>query len=412
MIPLRDSPQHQETPVIAFQRTFQHPVFAHARLKKLRQWTVGLSLAVLGTAWADIHVGVVLSLTGPGASLGIPEEKVIQLWPAELGGQKVKFSILNDNTDTSTASKNTMRLIAEDKVDLIIGSSVTPTSLAVVEAAGAEKVPVISLAGGGAIVLPQEGPRRWAFKLSPTEAISTQRVLDHMGRAGLKSMATIGVANSYGDGFLKTVEALAPSKGIKLVASEKYNATDQSVTAQVLKVLSANPEAVYILSAGTPGALPHIELVQRGYKGHIYQTQGVANADFLRVGGKALDGSFITAAPVLVGDQLPDSNPIKKVAVEFLKKSDAALGAHNRSLFGATAWDALLIADMATRTALKSAKPGTPEFRSAVRDAIEGLKGFVGTEGVYTMSAQDHNGVDERSQVMIKIDNGKWVYQP
>lgn len=363
-------------------------------------------------AWADIHVGVILSLTGPGASLGIPEEKIIQLWPAELGGQKAKFTILNDNSDTSTAAKNTMRLITEDKVDMIIGSSLTPTSLAVLEAAGAEKVPVISLAGGGAIVLPQEGARRWAFKLSPTEAISVGRVLEHMNKHKLKTVATIGVANSYGDGFLKTIESLAPNKGIKLVGAEKYNAADQSVTAQVLKVMAANPDAVYILSSGTPGALPHIELIQRGYKGHIYQTQGVANSDFLRVGGKALDGSYITAAPVLVGDQLPDSSPIKKPAVEFLKKSDAVLGANNRSLFGATAWDALLISDQAARGALKIAKPGSVEFRTALRDAIEQTKGFVGSEGVYTMSSQDHNGVDERSQVMIKIENGKWVLQP
>jgi branched-chain amino acid transport system substrate-binding protein len=372
---------------------------------------LGSVLMTTCMAWADINVGVILSLTGPGASLGIPEEKVIQLWPGELGGQKVKFTVLNDNSDTSTAAKNTIRLIAEDKVDLIIGSSLTPTSLAVVETAGADKVPVISLAGGGIIVLPQEGVRRWAFKLSPTEAISVGRVIDHMAKDKLKTIATIGITTSYGDGFLKTVETMAPNKGIKLVAAEKYNATDQSVTAQVLKVVAANPDAVYILSAGTPGALPHIELIQRGYKGRIYQTQGVANADFLRVGGKALEGSFITAAPVLVGDQLPDSSPIKKVAVEFLKKSDAALGVQNRSLFGATAWDALLIADQAARNALKTTKPGTAEFRTALRDNIEQLKGFVGSEGVYTMSPQDHNGVDERSQVMIKIENGKWVYQ-
>lgn len=379
---------------------------------KLRAAAAGLLMLSALSASADINVGVILSLTGPGASLGIPEEKMIQLWPGELGGQKVKFIYLNDNSDTSTAAKNAMRLIAEDKVDLIIGSSLTPTSLAVVEVAGAEKVPVISLAGGGAIVLPQEGVRKWAFKLSPTETISTNRVLDHMVKDKLKTIATIGIATSYGDGFLKTVDALAPTKGVKLVASEKYNATDQSVTSQVLKVMAANPDAVYILSAGTPGALPHIELVQRGYKGRIYQTQGVANSDFLRVGGKALDGSFITVAPVLVGEQLPDSSPIKKVAVDFLKKSDAAVGVQNRSLFGATAWDALLISDQAVKNALRSAKPGTPEFRTAIRDSIEQLKGFVGTEGVYTMSPQDHNGVDERSQVMVKIENGKWVYQP
>lgn len=380
--------------------------------KKLKIAAVSSLLMGTLTAWADIHVGVILSLTGPGASLGIPEEKIIQLWPAELGGQKAKFTVLNDNSDTSTASKSAMRLIAENKVDLIIGSSLTPTTLAIVEVAGAEKIPVISLAGGGAIVLPQDGVRKWAFKLSPTEAISTNRVFEHMAKDKLKTMATIGVANSYGDGFLKTVEALSVHKGIKLVGSEKYNATDQTVTSQVLKLMTTNPDAVYILSSGTAGALPHIELVQRGYKGRIYQTQGVANADFLRVGGKALDGSFMTVVPVLVGDQLPDSSPIKKIAVDFLKKSDAAVGAQNRSLFGATAWDALLIADHATKNALKTAKPGTVEFRSAIRDAMEQLKGFVGTNGVYTMSAQDHNGVNELSQVMIKIENGKWIYQP
>ena len=386
-------------------KPFQKP------FKKLKTIVLGTALLTSLSSWADIQVGVILSLTGPGASLGIPEEKIIKLWPAQLGGQKAIFTILNDNTDTSTAAKNAMRLIAEDKVDLIIGSSVTPTTLAIVEAAGAAKVPVISLAGGGAIVMPQEGARKWAFKLSPTETISTNRVLDHMVKDKLKTIATIGVANSYGDGFLKVVESLAPSKGIKLVGSEKYNATDQSVTAQVLKVMTANPDAVYILSSGTPGALPHIELVQRGYKGRIYQTQGVANADFLRVGGKALDGSFMTVAPVLVGDQLPDSSPIKKTAVNFLKISDAALGVQNRSLFGATAWDALLIADQATRNALKSGKPGTVEFRTAFRDSIEQLNGFVGTQAIFTMSPQDHNGVDERSQVMIKIENGQWVYQ-
>jgi len=281
-------------------------------LRKLKLALVSTFLTTTLAAWADINVGVLLSLTGPGASLGIPAEKIIQLWPAELGGQKAKFIILNDNSDTSTATKGAMRLIAENKVDLIIGSSLTPTSLAIVEVAGAEKIPVISLAGGGAIVLPQEGGRKWAFKLSPTEAISTNRVLDHMLKDRLKTIATIGVANSYGDGFLKAVETLSSPKGIKLVGSEKYNATDQSVTSQVLKLITANPDAVYILSLGTAGALPHIELVQRGYKGRIYQTQGVANADFLRVGGKSLDGSFMTVAPVLVGDQLPDSSPIKK----------------------------------------------------------------------------------------------------
>jgi len=369
--------------------------------------------AVAPIALAEIHIGVILSTTGPAASLGIPEEQAIKLWPGEIGGEKVRFTILNDGSDTTTATKNAQRLISEDKVDLIIGASVTPTSLAVVEIAGNAQVPVISLAGGGAIVLPQDGPRKWAFKLSPTEPISIGLVLDHLQKIGKgKSVATIGIATSYGDGFLKAFEAIAPQRGFKIVASEKYNQTDPSVTAQILKIVATNPDAVYIFAAGTPGALPQIELAQRGYKGLVYQTQGVANNDFLRVGAKSLEGGYMTVAPVLVAEQLPDSNPVKKAAVDFVQRFEKAQGPNSRSLFAATAWDALLIVDQASREALKKARPGTPAFRAALRDAIEGLRDFVGSEGVYTMSASDHNGVDARSQVMVKIENAGWKLQP
>ncbi len=372
-----------------------------------------LALAVLAPlARADIHIGVILSTTGPGASLGIPEEQTIRMWPGEMAGEKVRFTILNDVTDTNVAAKNTARLISEDKVDLIIGASVTPTSLVVVEAAGAAQVPVVSLAGGGAIVLPQDGPRKWAFKLSPTEQLQSALVLDHLLKSKGKTIATIGFATSYGEGFLKAFEPVAQAKGVKVVAIERYNPTDQSVTAQVLKVIAANPDAVYIFGAGTPGALPQIELARRGYKGPVYQTQGVANNDFLRVGGKELDGGYMTVAPALVPEQLPESNPVKKVALDYVQRYEAKYGAGSRSLFGATAWDALLIAQQASREALRKAKPGTAEFRAALRDAIEGLRDFVGAEGVYNMSDKDHNGVDGRSQVLVRIENGAWKVQP
>ena len=380
---------------------------------------VGVRLAALAvaaftclSAQADIHIGVIVSTTGPGASLGIPAEQAIRLWPAELAGEKLVVTILNDATDTGTATKNAQRLINEDKVDVILGPSLTPASLAVLEIAGAAKVPMVSLAGGGAIVTPQEGVRKWAYKLSPTETISTTMVMDHILRNKGKTLATIGSANSYGEGFLKVVEGVAAAKGLKILTSERYNLTDQSVTAQVLKVVAANPDAVYILSSGTPGALPHAELVKRGYKGAIYQTQGVANNDFLRVGGKDLEGGYMTVAPVLVAEQLPDSNASKKPGIDFVQRFEAKYGAGSRSLFAATAWDALLILQQASREAMKKAKPGTPEFRVALRDALEGLRDFVGAQGVFNMSAQDHNGVDQRSQVMVRIEGGTWKLQP
>ena len=390
-----------------------HPIAARPWRSRARRVLATVAFALAApAALAEIHIGVILSTTGPGASLGIPEEQTIRMWPGEMAGEKVRFTVLNDASDTSIAARNAARLISEDKVDLIIGASVTPTSLVVVEAAGAAKVPVISLAGGGAIVLPQDGPRKWAFKLSPTEQLQSTIVLDHLLKNKGRTMATIGFANSYGEGFLKAFEPVAQAKGVKVLVNERYNATDQSVTAQALKVIAANPDAVYILAAGTPGALPQIELARRGYKGAVYQTQGVANNDFLRVGGKELDGGYMTVAPALVPEQLPESNPIKKVALDYVQKYEAKYGAGSRSLFGATAWDAMLIAQQAAREALKKAKPGTPEFRVALRDAIEGLRDFVGAEGVYSMSAQDHNGVDARSQVLVKIENGAWKLQP
>lgn len=370
------------------------------------------SLGLAATAHAEIHIGVTLSLTGPGASLGIPAENALKLWTGEMAGQKVRFTVLNDAADSTTATKNTQKLISEEKVDLIIGSSLTPPSLAVVETAGQAGVPVISMAGGGAIVLPQDGPRKWAFKLSPTEQISVNMVVDHLLKNKGKTIATIGVSNSYGEGFLKVTEQVAAAKGVKIVATEKYAPTDQSVTAQIVKILAANPDAVYILSAGTPGALPQIELAKRGYKGAVYQTQGVANNDFLRVGGKDLEGGYMTVAPVLVAEQLPDSSAVKKPAMDFVQRFEAKYGPGSRSLFAATMWDGLLIAQQAAAVAAKKARPGTPEFRTALRDAIEGTREFVGSQGVFNMSPSDHNGVDQRCQVMVRIENGTWKLQP
>lgn len=370
------------------------------------------TLLAAGLARADIHIGVTLSLTGPGASLGIPAENALKLWTGDMAGEKVRFTVLNDGTDSTTAAKNAQKLITEEKVDLILGSSLTPPSLAVVETAGQAGVPVISLAGGGAIVLPQDGPRKWAFKLSPTEQISATMVIDHVLKNKGRTIATIGVANSYGEGFLKVTEQVAAAKGVKLVATEKYSPTDQSVTAQIVKIMAANPDAVYILSAGTPGALPQIELAKRGYKGAVYQTQGVANNDFLRVGGKDLEGGYMTVAPVLVAEQLPDASPVKRPALDFVQRFEAKYGAGSRSLFAATMWDALLIVQQSAGIAAKKARPGTPEFRGALRDTIEGLREFVGSQGVFNMGPADHNGVDQRSQVMVRIEGGTWKLQP
>lgn len=358
---------------------------------------------------ADITVGVILSLTGPAASLGIPEKNTVELMPTTVAGEKVKFIILDDASDTTTAVRNAQKLIAEEKIDMIIGPSITPTSMALLDTIGRAEVPMVSLAGGDVIVVPQEGARRWAFKMAPPEAIQGASIFDHLQKNGGKTIAFIAVANAFGDSWTSGVNKLVEARNIKTLLIEKYNATDTSVTAQVLKVIAANPDAVLIASFGTPAALPVIELRRRGYKGAIYLNQGVANIDFLRVGGKDLDGSYTPVAPALVAEQLADSDPIKKVAMEWVTAYEGKHGPGSRSLFGATAWDAFLILKEAAPAALKAGAPGTAAFRRALRDGFERIKNLVTSQGVYSMSEKDHVGADARAQVLVRIDNGKWV---
>jgi len=192
------------------------------------------------------------------------------------------------------------------------------------------------------------------------------------------------------------------------VSVERYERNDSSTTGQVLKTLAANPDAVFIGAAGTPGVLPEAGLVERGYRGKIYQTHGIASEEFLKMGGKNVEGTFVPLAPVLVAEDLPDSHPAKKASLEFVSKYEAIPGAGARSPFAAYLWDGAVLLDAAAKVASKTAKPGTVEFRRALRDALERLKDVNATNGSYTMSPTNHNGLDDRGRVMTQIRNGKW----
>lgn len=361
-----------------------------------------------GAAHADITVGVILSLTGPAASLGKPAENTIRIWPDQIGGQKVRLVVLNDNSDATESAKQASKLITEEKVDVIVGPSITPPSIAAMEVAGRNATPIIALGGGNAIIEPQEGPRKWAFKMAAPESLSVDKAIEHMKAKNISNVAIIAVTTSYGEGFLKAFNAQAQTAGIKVVATERIGAQDVSATSQVLKVLASNPDAVYIFSFGTPGATPHIELVKRGYKGAIYQTHGVANADFLRIGGKEVEGAYMAVAPVLVAEQLTAGNPMKKQGVAYVTQYEGKYGPNTRSQFGSTAWTALNWLQATVPVAMKKAQPGTTEFRQALREALEGMHEVVSPEGVFNMSPANHNGLDARSQVMVRIEGGKW----
>ena len=379
------------------------------QLKKMALACVAV-LGLTASAWADINVGVTLSATGPAASLGIPQKNTIALMPKTIGGQKVNYIVLDDASDTTTAVSNTRKLITDNKVDIVIGSSVTPNSLAMIDVVAEGKTPMITLAASARIISPMDDKKKWVFKTPQNDDMMAQAIVDHMAATGIKTVAFIGFSDAYGEGWHDVFSKAAAAKNIKITSNERYSRTDTSVTGQTLKIMSANPEAVLVAGSGTPAALPQKTLVERGYKGKIYQTHGVANNDFLRVGGKDVEGTLLPSGPVLVADQLPDANPVKKSALAYVKAYEAAHGKGSTATFGAHAWDAGLVMAAAMPEALKKAQPGTPEFRAALRDALEQVKELPGAHGVFTMSPTDHLGLDQRARVMVTIQNGQWKY--
>jgi len=383
-------------------------------MKLALRWIAAALVAMGTSAWfstqalADVKVGVTVSATGPAASLGIPEKNTIALLPKEIAGQKVQYIVLDDATDSTQAVKNTRKLTSEDHVDALIGSTVVPNSLAMIDIAAETSTPMISMAAAASIVEPMDAKRAWVFKTPQNDILMATAIAQHMSNHGVKSVAFIGFSDAYGESWFKEFSKAADIAKIKIVANERFARNDASVTGQVLKMMSQNADAVLIAGAGTPAALPQKTLKERGYKGKIYQTHGVANNDFLRVCGKDCEGTFLPAGPLLVADELPDSNPVKKAALTYKKAYEGAYGAESVSTFGGHAWDAGLILQRAIPVALKKGEPGTPAFREALRAAIESTKDLPASHGIFNMSVNDHSGLDQRARVMVEIVGGKW----
>jgi branched-chain amino acid transport system substrate-binding protein len=364
--------------------------------------------ALAASAVADLNVGVTLSATGPAASLGIPEKNTIDLLPKSIAGQRVNYIVLDDASDTTRAVKNIRKLIGENKVDVVIGSTTTPNSLAMIDVAAESGTPMIAMAASARIVEPMDEKRKWVFKTPQNDAQMATAIVEHMTSNNVKTVAYIGFSDAYGEGWWNEFSKIAEARKLKLVASERFNRTDATVTGQTLKILAARPDAVLIGGAGTPATLPQRSLKENGYKGIIYQTHAVANNAFLRVCGKDCEGMVLPTGPVLVAAQLPADNPVKKSATEYVNKYEAAYGPGSVTAFGGYAWDAGLLFANAVPVALKKGQPGSKEFRTALRDALEATQNLAGSQGVFNMSATDHLGFDQRARVMVKVENGAW----
>lgn len=371
--------------------------------------TAALIMFASSVALAQVKIGVTVSATGPAASLGIPERNAVALMPKVVGKHKIEYVILDDASDTTLARRNFEKLVTQDKVDLVIGSSTSPASLAMIGVASQSSTPMISLGAARSIIDPMDQQRRWVFKTPYNDEITASATARDMAKNKIKTVGFIGFNDAYGESWNQEFAAAAKKVGIQVVATESYNRTDMSVTSQVLRVLIMKPDAVLIAASGTPAVLPQSTLVGRGYKGRIYQTTGVTNNDFIRVGGKSVEGTFVAAAPVVVAGELPVNHPARETALELKRLYEQANGDGTLNSFAGYAWDAWLIAKDAILRVGEKAAPGTPEFRKELRDAIEATKNLATTNGLVTMSASDHNGFNADAPVLINVRDGKWA---
>ena len=360
------------------------------------------------SAHAQIKVGVVSSSTGPIAMVGIPQKNTVPLLPAKIAGQSVQYIALDDGSDPTAAVVAVKKLIAEENVDAIIGPSGSPNAMGVIQFVADAGVPLLAPVGTSAVVLPMNDQKKWVFKTTQNDALIASALAEHMARNGVKTVGFIGTADPYGENWAKVFGEIAEQKGLKVVGNERFQRQDSSVTAQSLKLLAAKPDAVLIAAPGSPAVLPQATLYDRGYRGKFYQTHGAALPDFLKLGGKKVEGTILAASLMLVLDQIPDSHPSRKVASGYVAAYEKMYGVVPAT-FGGNVFDAGLLLEKAGAVAITKGKPGTKAFRTALRDALEQIKEMPATQGVYNMTPADHSGFDERGRELITVTNGTWT---
>ncbi len=366
---------------------------------------VAAALALPQAALADIKVGVTIAATGSAAALGVPARNTFtELWPKEIAGEKVNLILLDDASDPNQATTNARRLVTEDKVDVLVGSSITPSSMAVAGVALENNVPHFTQSPVG---LPP-GRDKWTFMMPQKVSLMASAVFEHMKANKATTVGYIGFSDSWGDLWVKEFKALAEPMGLKLVAEERYARADTSVAGQALKLVAAKPDVVLVGASGTGAALPQIALRERGFTGTIYHTHGAVTKDFIRIAGKASEGTILPSGPLVVAELLPDS-PQRKAALEHLKAYEGKYGAGSITQFSGHAYDVAQILARAVPVALKKAKPGTQDFRNALLSAIESEKEIPASHGVYNFTPTDHAGLDARGRVLLTIKDGTWA---
>ncbi len=377
----------------------------------VRYLVAAIAICFAMAAQGQVKIGLMVSATGPTSAIGIPQKNTGDMLPKKIGDATVEYIQLEDGGDTTRAVQNIKKLVQENNIDALIGPSTTPNALAILDVIAEAHVPMMATVGTSSVVEPLDAKKRWVFKTTQNDDIIAGALLKHMVKNGVKTIGFIGFNDPYGENWYKVFGAMAEKAGIAIVANERYARTDQSVTGQVLKLMAAKPDAVLIAAVGGPAVLPQATLFDQAYKGRVYQTHAVATEDFIKLGREKVEGTILAAGPMLVIDEIPDSNPTKRVAQAYIAAYEKQFG-NRPATFGANTWDGAILLQNALPAALKAGKPGTEAFRSALRDALEKEREVVGTQGVFNMSATNHNGMDDRARVLVIVKDGKFRLLP
>jgi branched-chain amino acid transport system substrate-binding protein len=353
----------------------------------------------------EIVIGISLTTTGPGAPLGIPERNALEFVPKEIGGVPLKMIVLDDGGDPTNATTNARRFVTESKADIIMGSSTTPPTIAVSNVANEAGIPHIGLAPFP--ITPERA--KWSVTMPQPIPIMGKVLYEHMKAHNIKTVGYIGYSDSYGDLWFNDFKNQGVPMGMTVVDEERFARPDTSVTGQVLKLLAANPDAILVGASGTAAGLPQSELRDRGYKGLIYQTHGAASMDFIRIAGKSAEGVIMASGPVMDPEDQPAEAMTKRPGMALVTAYEAKYGPNSRSQFAGHSYDAFLVLQRIVPTALKTAKPGTPEFREAIRQALLTEREIAASQGVYNFTEKDRYGLDDRSRILLTVKDGKYV---
>jgi branched-chain amino acid transport system substrate-binding protein len=354
---------------------------------------------------SEITIGITICTTGPAAALGIPERNALEFVPKEIAGVPLKVIVLDDGGDPTNATTNARRFVTESKADIIMGSSTTPPSVAVSNVANEAGIPHFGLAPFP--ITPERA--KWSVDMPQPVPIMGKVLYEHMKAHNIKTVGYIGYSDSYGDLWFNDFKNQGVPMGMSVVDEERFARPDTSVTGQVLKLVAANPDAILVGASGTAAGLPQQELRDRGYKGLIYQTHGAASMDFIRIAGKAAEGVIMASGPVMSPETQPDSALTKKPGMALNTAYEAKFGANSRSQFAGHSYDAFEVLKRIIPVALKTAKPGTPEFREAIRQAFLTEREIPASQGVYNFTEKDRYGLDDRSRIILTVKDGKYV---